>query len=223
MPATLAPDRLLRPTMVVAAYPYAAEVAVGGLLLALAEASVAATIVVLAPRILAGPDQPDDSSERAFVGLTESAAAFGAGSEVLDFSQQTIRDDPVAAAQLGQILRRRRPGNLITHPGRSPNPDCSAAFAIAWRAAVLARSGGGLIAGAPLEEALQIWSFGDAEPGLPRVRFPTGEFAERKYGLLGQLESEIGDPLPDPEQLARDRDLNDDGPAEELFLVGQPW
>ena len=210
--------------MVVAAYPYAAEVAVGGLLLALAEAGIASSIVVLAPRLLAGPDQPDASLRNGHSpGSTESAAAFGAGIEALDFSQQTIRDDPVAAAQLGQILRRRRPRNLITHPSTSPNPDYAAAHAIAWRAAVLARSGGGLIAGAPLEEALQIWSFGDAEPGLPRVRFPTGGFADRKYGLLGRLECGIGDPLPDPEQLARDRDLNDDGPAEELFLVGQPW
>lgn len=209
--------------MVVAAYPYAAEVAVGGLLLALAEAGIASSIVVLAPRLLAGPELPDATPERALAGLHESAAAFGAGIEALDFSQQTIRDDPVAAAQLGQILRRRRPRNLITHPSTSPNPDYAAAHAIAWRAAVLARSGGGLIAGAPLERALEIWSFGDIFPGLPRVRFPTGEFAERKYGLLGQLESGIGDPMPDPEQLARDRDLNDDGPTEELFLVGQPW
>lgn len=209
--------------MVAAAYPYAAEVAVGGLLLTLAEAGIASTIVVLAPRLLAGPESPDESPEGALAGLQESAAAFGAGIEALDFSQQTIRDDPVAAAQLAQILRRRRPRNLITHPSTSPNPDYAAAHAIAWRAAVLARSGGGLIAGAPLERALEIWSFGDILPGLPRVRFPTGEFAERKYGSLGRFECGIGDPLPDPEQLARDRDRTNDGPAEELFLVGQAW
>lgn len=223
MPATLAPDRLTRPTVVVAAYPHAAEVAVGGLLLALAESAVAATIVVLAPRLFPVSEPTDASSERALAALYESATTFGAGIETLDFSQQTIRDDPVAAAQLGQILRRLRPRNLITHPGSSPNPDYAAAYAIAWRAAVLARSGGGLIAGAPLEQALEIWSFGDIDPGRPLVRFAIEKYAERKYELLSRLDREISDPLPDPEQMARSQDLTDEGPAEELCLVGRPW
>ena len=223
MPATLAPDRLARPTVVVAAYPFAAEVAVGGLLLALAESAIPATIVVLAPRLFPGPGPSGSAPERALAGLDDSAAAFGAGIELLDFSQQTVRDDPVAAAQLAQILRRKRPGNLITHSRRSPNPDCSAAYAITWRAAVLARSGGGLIAGAPLERALEIWSFGDEEPGRAGVRFATGDVAERKYELLGRLGCVTGDPVPDPEQMARDRDRTEMGPVEELHLVGQPW
>lgn len=223
MPATLAPDRLARPTVVVAAYPFAAEVAVGGLLLALAEGKIAAAIVVLAPRLFPGPEPAAAAPERALAALNESAAAFGADIETLDFSQQTIRDDPVAAAQLAQILRRRRPRNLITHAGGSPNPDYSAAAAIAWRAAVLARSGGGLIAGAPLEEAPEIWSFGGLGSGFARVRFGAGEFAERKYELLARLDCGTGDPLPDPEQSAREGDLADDGPAEVLSLVGQPW
>ena len=223
MPATLAPDRLARPTVVVAAYPFAAEVGVGGLLLALAEAAIAATIVVLAPRLLPGPGPADADPDRARPALVESATAFGAGLETLDFSHQTVRDDPVAAAQLAQILRRRRPGNLITHPASSPNPDYSAAHAISWRAAVLAGLGGGLIAGAPLERGIEIWSFGDPVPGLPRTRFATGRFAGRKYELLARLDRSSGDPLPDPEQMARQRDRNDGGPAEDLYLVGEPW
>ena len=123
MPATLAPERLLRPTAVVAAYPLVAEAAVGGLLLALAEAGIPTTIVVIAPRQFPGPDPSDRTPERALAALRESATAFGAGIELLDFSRQTIRDDPVAAAQLGQVLRRRRPRNLLTHTGRSQNPD----------------------------------------------------------------------------------------------------
>ena len=223
MPATLAPDRLARSTAVVAAYPFAAEVGAGGLLLALAQAAIPITIVVLAPRLLPGPGRAEGSPERAIAGLAESAAAFGAVIETLDFSQQTIRDDPVAAAQLGQILRRRRPRNLITHPYGAANPDYAAAHAMSWRAAVLARSGGGLIAGAPLEQGLEIWSFGEKDPGLPRVRFASGEFAERKYELLARLDRRIVDPLPDPEQTARDRDNSDDGPVEEFSLVGRPW
>ena len=223
MPVTLAPDRLARPTAVVAAYPFAAEVGVGGLLLALAEAAIPVTIVVLAPRLLPGPGPTEASPERALAGLTESAAAFGAAIETLDFSQQTVRDDPVAAAQLAQILRRRRPRNLLTHPRRSPNPDYAAAHALCWRAAVLARSGGGLIAGAPLEQDLEIWSFGETDPGRPRVRFASGDFAQRKYELLAGLGRRIGEPLPDPEQIARDRDQSGGGPVEEFSLAGRPW
>ena len=223
MPATVAPDRLARPTVVVAAYPFAAEAGTGGLLLWLAEAGLATAIVVLAPRLLPGPGPTDAEPERALASIAESAAAFGAGLETLDFSQQTVRDDPVAAAQLAQILRRRRPQNLITHPGGSPNPDCSAAHALAWRAAVLARSGGGLIAGAPLERSPEIWTFGYPEPGLPRARFAAAEFAKRKYELLSRLDRGFGGPFPQPARSARERVLRDGGPAEEFALVGEPW
>jgi LmbE family N-acetylglucosaminyl deacetylase len=209
--------------VVVAAYPLAAEVEVGGLLLALAEAAIPATIVVLAPRLLPGSDLSDAAPERALAALNESAQAFGADIEPLDFSQQTIRDDPVAVAQLGQILRRRRPRNLITHSRLSPNPDYAAAHAISWRAAVLARSGGGLIAGAPLEQALEFWSFGEPEPALPRVRHKVSNFAKRKFELLSRLKRQLGDPFPELERLTRARDRTDSGQSEDLFLVGIPW
>ena len=223
MPVTLSTERLARPTVVVAAYPFAAEIGVGGLLLSLAAAGLATAIVVLAPRLLPGPGSNDADPERALASIVGSAAAFGAGIETLDFSQQTVRDDPVAAAQLAQILRRLRPRNLMTHPGSSPNPDCSAAHALAWRAAVLARSGGGLIAGAPLERSPEIWTFGEPVPGRPRVRFELGEFARRKYELLARLDRGICGPLPEPERAARERDRTEQGPVEELCLVGEPW
>ncbi len=223
MPVTLSLDRLARPSVVVAAHPFAAEVGAGGLLLWLAEAGLATTIVVLAPRLLPGPGSNDAEPERALASIAESAAGFGAGIETLDFSQQTVRDDPVAAAQLAQVLRRLRPRNLMTHPVSSPNPDCSAAHALAWRAAVLARGGGGLIAGAPLERSLEIWTFGDSESGSPRARFELGDFAERKYELLALLDRGIGGPLPDPERASRERDRAGKGPVEELCLVGEPW
>ena len=88
---------------------------------------------------------------------------------------------------------------------------------------MLARSGGGLIAGAPLEQALQIWSFGEIEPGLERVQFAAGKYSERKFKLLTRFGREIDFPFPDPEQFARDRDQAGCGPAEDLFLVGRPW
>ncbi len=223
MPATLAPERLARPAVIVAAYPFAAEIGVGGLLLALARATIPVTIVVLAPRLLPGPERPDAPPERALGALNESAAEFGADIETLDFSQQTIRDDPVAVAQLAQILRRRRPGNVLTHPAGSANPDYAASHAIAWRAAVLARSGGGLIAGPPLEKSLELWSFGDPDARPPRTRFATGEFAGRKYELLARIDKSVAGPLPDPEQIARDLDLIGGGPTEVLHLAGQPW
>lgn len=85
MPATLAPERLARPAVVVAAYPFAAEIGVGSSLPALAQTTIAAAIVVLAPRLLPGPERADAPPERALDALNEPAAEFGADIETLDF------------------------------------------------------------------------------------------------------------------------------------------
>ncbi len=79
-------------------------------------AATPASVVALAPRLLPGEGRDALLPERKIESLQESAAAFAASVKTFDFSRHTIRGDPLAAAQFGQIPRRR----LFAHPTGSP-------------------------------------------------------------------------------------------------------
>ena len=212
--------------MVVAAYPYVAEVAVGGLLLALAEAGIASTIVVLAPRLFAGTGVAGCGAGRgARRTIHESAAAFGAGHRSARFlsadhprrpgRRGPARTDPAAAAPpepdhpslnlLSESRLRGRVRDSLARRGAGP--------VRRWfdRRRAAGKGIGNLVVRRQLSRA--------AAGAVSHRRIRRTQVPNR----WGGSNAEDGDPLPDPNQLARDRDRTDDGPAEELFLVGRAW
>ncbi len=197
-------DQFDQRTVVVAAYPLEAEIACGGLLLAHSPSNPP-TIVVMVERLLPGRRLPPDRAEET---TANSAKQFGCRLTTLGFSEQTVRDDPVAAIRLAQILREADVQLVITHHRLDANPDHAGTFAIAYRAIVLAQAGGTLVDGPPLPERPQLWTF-DAD-GNGEIAVPANGPGRAKYELLGNGNFP-GDGGAGPAQSARQRDAANGG------------